>query len=106
MCVLWGVTNLSGVGSNFAEEGFFGEIHDVIFCILSLHYCTAVSSGQVTLFTTGVHNQFGVLVLQPAMQTLCYSSVDCYFASAVYNKTKKKRRVTPSQSHLRVFFQK
>lgn len=61
-----GATHLSRVGPNFAEEGFFGEVHDVIICILSLHYCTAVSGGQVTLFATGVHNQLGVLILQPA----------------------------------------
>lgn len=75
MCGDCGVTDLSWVGPNFAEEGFFIEVHDVVFCILSLHYCTAVSGGQVTLLTTGVHNQFGVLILQPATWSLRYSSV-------------------------------
>lgn len=66
MCGDCGVTDLLWEAPNFAEVWFFGEVHNVIFCILSLHYCTAVSGGQVTLFTTGVHDQFGVLILQPA----------------------------------------
>ncbi len=66
MRVNGGVPDLSREGLNFGEEGFLVEVHDVILCILSLHYCAAVCSGQLTLFTPRAHHQFGVLILQPA----------------------------------------
>ena len=60
-----GATDLSGKRPDFGEEGFLGEVYKVIFCILSLHYCTAISSGQLTLFSPRAHHQPGVLKLQP-----------------------------------------
>lgn len=60
------VTDLSGEGPHFGEEGFLGEVHDVVLCVLSLHYCTAVCRGQLKLLTPRAYHQLGVLILQPA----------------------------------------
>lgn len=64
-----GATDLSCVGPDLGEEGFLGEIHDVVLCVFSLHDRTAVCSGQLALFTPGATDQLGVFILQPAAST-------------------------------------
>lgn len=67
VCVKRGATDLSRVRLDLGEEGFFGEVHDVVLRILSLHYCAAVRSRQLTLFVPGAIDQLGVFILQPAV---------------------------------------
>lgn len=62
-----GATDLSRVRLDLGEEGFLGEVHDVVLRILSLHDCAAVRSGQLTLFVPGAIDQLGVFILQPAV---------------------------------------
>lgn len=62
-----GATDLSRVRLDLGEEGFLGEVHDVVLCILPLHYCAAVRSRQLTLFVPGAIDQLGVFILQPAV---------------------------------------
>lgn len=47
-----GVSDLSRERLHFGEKGFPCEVNDVILYIFSLHYCTAICSGQLTLFTS------------------------------------------------------
>lgn len=67
VCVKSGATDLSRVRLDLGEEGFLGEVHDVVLCILSLHYCAAVRSRQLALFVPGAIDQLGVFILQPAV---------------------------------------
>lgn len=58
--------HLSGEGLDLREEGFLGEVDEVVLCIFSLHDGTAVCSRQLTLLISSSHHQFGVLIFQSA----------------------------------------
>lgn len=61
------MADLSRVRLNLGEEGFLGEVHDVVLRILALHYRAAVRSWQLTLFVPGAIDQLRVFILQSAV---------------------------------------
>lgn len=67
VCIKRDATDLSRVRLDLGEEGSLGEVHDVVLYILSLHYCAAVRSRQLTLFVPGAVHQLGVFILQPVV---------------------------------------